>query len=155
MAQFKTQYAITGEVKLKPFKKGFFQLAEDIQVKRTTEAGVERFDVSAGFITDMGSVPRIFRRWFPYIGNQSLSACYILHDALYATQDHCHALSKQRVDEILWEMITFLPTGVAKWKIGLIWKAVDWFGWAPWDTFDQYDRIAIRNKELEHRWDVD
>ena len=150
--QPKTTYKIIGEVLLKPYKEGVFELAEDFIVIRSSLSGVERFTVKAGLKTDMGSVPRILRRWFPYIGNQALSASYVLHDALYATQSHCHDLSKQTVDDILWEMITFLPSGVAKWKVGLIWSAVDWFGWPAWDSYTGDDWEAITQKQLNHRW---
>lgn len=146
------KYEIVGEVLLKPIRDGWFELAEDVLIIKHDKYGSQRFDISKGFVTDMGSIPRIFRRWFPYIGNQYLSASYLLHDVLFATQSHCHDLTKKTVDNILWEMITTLPTGVAEWKVNCIWKAVDWFGWGPWEDFDHYDQIAIAEKQLTHTW---
>lgn len=146
------KFELVGEVVLKPFCTGVFELAEDVLIILRDKNGVQRFEINKGFKTDMGSIPRIFRRWFPYIGNQYLSACYLLHDALFATQGHLHELSKETVDELLFNMITNTPTNVKRWKVNCIWKAVDWFGWNAWNTFDIFDKEAIREKHLKHTW---
>lgn len=147
------QFLIEGEISLNPFKDGLFKLDDDVTIVAVLEKGsVQRFTIKAGFITDMGSIPRIVRRWFPYIGNQYLAACYLLHDCIYATNGHLHDFSQVFADELLYEMLQKLPTGVSQWKAWCIYSAVDWFGDGPWSTYDEYDKQAIKNKELVTSW---
>lgn len=147
------KFEILGEVLLKPYANELFELAEDvIVIAHSKKFGIIRFTLKAGFITDLGSVPKILQYWFPYTGNQYLAVSYALHDILHSTQSHLHSFSKDFVDELLYEMVLVLPTGVSDFKASCIYKAVTWFGTNAWDTFDGYDLEAIDKGLLKVDW---
>ncbi|EIZ2109275.1 DUF1353 domain-containing protein [Salmonella enterica] len=76
--------------------------------------------VSAGFVTDLASVPRIFWTLLPPDGKYAKAA--IIHDYLYD-----NALrTKKEADRIFLDGMTVL--GVPRWKRTIMYWAVRWFG---------------------------
>lgn len=149
------KYKIIGEILLIPAGKDKFEIAEDLIIKvKDSSAGTIKFTLKKGFITDMGSIPRIVRGWFPHIGNKYLAVCYLLHDYLFATQGHLHSFSKQFVDDLLYDMMINLPTNVSSWKVSCIWFAVDKFGWGAWNDFTTNDYKAIDNNLIQVEWGI-
>lgn len=147
------RFTMIGEVLVKPYDNELFELAEDVSVKaHSATFGVLTIHLKKGFIFDFGSVPRLVRKWFPYIGNQYLALCYAIHDLLYSTQSYLHSFSKETVDDLLHEMILKLPTGIGEWKASCIYYAVDICGSKAWNEFDDFDKLAIKNNLLTTSW---
>lgn len=80
--------------------------------------------VPAGFITDMGSVPRIF--WNILSPWGKASKAFILHDYLYSTEKRSRLVS----DAILLEAMEVL--GVNWFQRKLIYNGVRMGGWIAW-----------------------
>ncbi len=128
-------------VQLAPSASGLFTLAEDCIVEISTDTGTIVIDIEAGFLTDMGSVPRWVRGWIDYIGSQDQAVCYLVHDALYGTQEH--QWSKEWADELLYEMMGYLGCQ-SRLKRWLIYTAVDIGGWSAWDSYPKINKGKVR-----------
>ncbi|HGP2813971.1 TPA: DUF1353 domain-containing protein [Salmonella enterica] len=76
--------------------------------------------VPAGFVTDLATVPRIFRTLMPPDGKYAKAA--IIHDYLYDKA----LRTKQQADLIFLDGMTVL--GVPKWKRAIMYQAVRLFG---------------------------
>lgn len=147
------KFEIHGDVLLRPFDVDIFEVANDVKVRAYLDkGGVIDFTIKAGYRSDLGSIPKTLQNWFPYMGNEELTACYLTHDILYSTQSHLHEFSKEFVDDLLCEMIKKLDTKVSSWKASCIWFAVDMFGSTPWNEFDENDYHAINNELLIVKW---
>lgn len=142
------ELTLIGKLVIEPYEVGLFKLHDDVSVVLSSDFST-KITVKSGFLTDMGSVPQFLRNLFPYVGNQYLASCYLIHDALYATQGSCHDLSKEFVDELLYFMIRVFPTEISDWKAWCIFKAVSWFGKSAWNNFDKNDKEAIQKKQLQ------
>lgn len=80
--------------------------------------------VPVGFVTDFASVPRLFWRLLPPVGNYDEAA--VLHDYLYVTQVYTRLLSDQIFKAGMIEL------KVKKWKRNIMYRAVRMGGWMPW-----------------------
>jgi hypothetical protein len=96
--------------------------------------GGDSIEVPAGFITDMGSVPRLIWNLIDPWGKPAKA--FIIHDWLYSTQERSRLVS----DAILLEGMGVL--GVNRMKRLAIYSGVRIGGWLPWKK---------RKKELEVR----
>jgi len=81
--------------------------------------------VPEGFLTDFASIPRVFWIWLPPDGIYTQAA--VLHDYLYNTK----MFERKTCDKIFKEAMTILK--VDKFNKYMIYKAVRWFGWIPWN----------------------
>lgn len=80
--------------------------------------------VPAKFVTDLGSIPRLFWNILPPIGPASLG--FVVHDYLYATQ----TCSRADADGVLLRAMKATKTShIARW---LIYAGVRLGGWYAW-----------------------
>jgi len=81
--------------------------------------------VPKGFKSDGASVPwffiRAFRRFDHYL------ECTCIHDFCYFKGLY----SRRQADNLFLECME--DYNISKWKRALMWKAVRWFGWKPWN----------------------
>lgn len=84
-------------------------------------------EVPAGFITDLTSIPRIFRSLLPVVGRQTAPA--IVHDFLYATQPCSRALADA------WFYGAMLSEGVFWPRAFVFYIGVRLGAWRPWNTY--------------------
>ena len=75
--------------------------------------------ISAGFITDFASIPRLLRLLIPKLGRYNKAA--VIHDALYQGTVRIN-VTRQEADIIFLDAMEDL--GVAKWKRTLMYWAV-------------------------------
>lgn len=101
------------------------KLLEDIVYHVGGEESKDKIIIPAGFVSDGGSVPRLFWNivdpWGP------ASKAYWLHDFLYKTQERSRLVS----DAILMEAMEVLSVNWFKRK--LIYRGVRLFGWIAWN----------------------
>ena len=97
----------------------------------------EKIEVPIGFLTDLGSVPRLFWNIIPPIG-KPLRA-YVLHDFLYATQIY----TRSKSDEILMEAMGV--AGVSFFERWAIFLGVRSDGWKAWKEHARERKMAVRN----------
>lgn len=81
--------------------------------------------VPVGFKTDFASIPRLFWRILPPIGEYGKAA--VVHDFLYASQTG----SREWCDGVFLEAMTVL--NVPAWKRYAMYHAVRFFGWLAWN----------------------
>lgn len=86
----------------------------------------EKIIVPRGYITDLASIPRVFRNVFNV--NGPLRAPAVLHDWLYSSQRFTRALS----DQILLEAME--ARGMDRVERYAIYSAVRTFGGSHWNT---------------------
>lgn len=84
--------------------------------------GEERYEVPAGFITDLASIPRVFRWLLEQNGGSRRAA--VLHDYLYRT----HVTSRAQADELFSKALK--AEGVNPIGGFLYWAGVRLGGWA-------------------------
>lgn len=80
-----------------------------------------KFTVPDGFITDLASVPKLFRSILPHDGKYLEAA--ILHDWMYRT----HCVTQKQADVIFLSEMKRLKVPLIKRR--LIYRAVRMFGW--------------------------
>lgn len=86
----------------------------------------DKIEVPAGFVTDFGSVPRIF---WPLVSPQGKAkGAFVLHDFLYFTGQR----SRLVCDAILEEAMEVC--GISHFQRWLVWKGVRVGGWAAWKS---------------------
>lgn len=90
-------------------------------------ANETEFTAPAGFITDLASIPRIFRSIIPVVGRQTAPA--IIHDYLYETQPCERALADA------WFYSAMLSEGVNWPRAYAAYLAVRLGGWKPWNAY--------------------
>jgi len=149
------KFEILGEVLLKPYNDTHFEVARDFYVLcYTRRSGVFRIAIRAGFLTDLGSIPKIAQSisGITSRGNEYMTAAFILHDILYATQDHLHGYSKNFVDGLLKNMMHILPVNRGSLAQHIINLSVLIAGGGPWEELDKYDRIAIDEDLMYIGW---
>ncbi len=98
----------------------------------------ETITVPLGFRTDFASVPSIFRFLVPRWGKYGKAA--IVHDFCYWEQQY----PRERADEIFREAMGV--SGVARWRIFVMYRAVRLFGGRAWRGNQKlrergYDRV--------------
>ena len=77
------------------------------------------------FITDLGSIPRIFWNIIPPNGKPTYA--YVIHDYLYATQK----TTRKQADDCLFRMMDSLGAStIENWTV---WSAVRIGGWTAWN----------------------
>ncbi len=84
----------------------------------------KEYAIPVGFVTDMGSVPRIARMTVDRMG-KSLVA-FVIHDYLYAS-DSTVAVERKVADEVLYQIGRFC--GESWYTANKIYYAVRMFGW--------------------------
>lgn len=99
------------------------------------EGGV--FEVPAGFVTDMASVPRLPLAYI--LAGNTAHAAAVLHDFFYQTKP----ISRDDADEIFLEAMA--ATGVSWWRRWLMYAAVRSAGWVAWSQSEE------RKAELQRR----
>lgn len=82
--------------------------------------------VPSGFVTDLASVPRRLRDMRAFDVNGLSRRPAILHDWLYATGKG----GKSFADDVFY--VALRSEGVSSWNAWMFYKAVDWFGHAPY-----------------------
>jgi len=97
-----------------------FSLAEDLVWDASLNGGSCCVRVPAGFETDFASVPRLFWRLFPPIGDWMRAAA--MHDYLYEKT----RASKALADAMFWEGL--IADDVSAWTRRLMYWAVRLFG---------------------------
>lgn len=81
--------------------------------------------VPALFVTDLGSIPRVFWNVLPPIGPASLG--FVVHDYLYATQ----TCSRAQADGVLLRAMKSTRTNwAARWLIYLGVRVGGWYAWS-------------------------
>lgn len=110
-----------GEPELKPHADGFHWTVEKPYLIRVDHINIV---IAPGFISDLGSIPKIFWNVIPPVG-KPLRA-YLGHDWLYAKQIY----SRRESDLALWRMMAAL--NVPRWQMRLIYWAVYCFGGFAW-----------------------
>jgi hypothetical protein len=80
--------------------------------------------VSAGFVTDLASIPRLFWDILPPFGKYTEAA--VIHDWLY----RCHLFPRAICDAVLLEAMQLCGVGWISRQI--IYRNVRAFGWAAW-----------------------
>jgi hypothetical protein len=84
-----------------------------------------RITVPPGFVTDMGSVPRILWNVLPPIGPASQG--FVIHDYLYTTQ----TCLRSQADGVLFRAMKATKTHpVARWAIYVGVRVGGWYAWA-------------------------
>lgn len=97
-------------------------------------------EVPAGFVTDLASIPRIFRN-LPWLDPNGLSRRpAALHDWLYGSQQG-RRYGKQFADSFL--RAGLLSEGASKPCATTFYYAVHWFGGSSWDGDGR--RLALPN----------
>ncbi len=84
----------------------------------------DKICVPVGFVTDLASIPWLFRRVLPKSGPYNKAA--VIHDWLYRN----HTFERSRCDDILLEAMAFEGVGYCK-RYTIYW-AVRAGGWLPW-----------------------
>jgi len=92
-------------------------------VWRTSEGYVL---VPKGFKTDLASIPRALRSFYPKTGKQNAAA--VLHDYHYRTPELF--TSKSTADKLFKEAM--LSCGVKPFKANTFYLGVKWFGGSSW-----------------------
>ncbi|WP_120497456.1 DUF1353 domain-containing protein [Kiloniella sp. EL199] len=108
--------------------KNVWVLNEPISVSFVGKDNERReFVISAGFETDLASIPRLFQVLIPQIGGQNLPA--IAHDWCYRDAS-MKWLNKSAADLLF--RIGMEQAGVSRLRRTLIYWAVKWFGFSSY-----------------------
>ncbi len=100
-------------------------LLEDFDYHVGSEESNDVITVTAGFMTDFASVPRLFWRLFPPLGRYAKAS--VVHDWGYVVQDRTRA----EYDWIFFEAMGVL--GVALWQRLILYVAVRLFAGSYWE----------------------
>jgi len=113
------------KIKTEFVKERFYKLAEPVLIAINTSEGVYRWELEAGFVTDMRSGAGIIDAVIPqFTGNNQYNLAILAHDAGYTQdQDGNHYLSKDLADEFLYQM-AFMSGELGKFRAKLMWAAV-------------------------------
>ena len=121
-------------VKINTFGQNTFEVAEDAKVVLLEDgdewAGIM---VPAGFVTDLGSVPRIFR---PLLSVASAPIPCIVHDYLYS--GNVRGVSRQKADAAMLALMKYYNTPRWGWQRRIAWLGVRAGGW-----------MAYRKREID------
>ena len=79
-----------------------------------------RMDIHPGFITDGGSIPKMFWNIISPFGRGLFG--YLVHDGLYGT----HYTSRKDADIVLYDIHSLTDVGYT--KSNMIYQSVNWFG---------------------------
>ena len=109
-----------------------FRLIETFEYHVGTFPSEQIIKVPENFITDFGSVPRIF--WWAISPIDEYAKAAVLHDWMYDT----HYAPKSICEKIFKEAMEVLE--VPKWKIFCIYWSVYLFGWKKWIQLRLRDR---------------
>ena len=82
--------------------------------------------VPAGFRTDLASIPRLIRSFYPKTGKQNRAA--VLHDYCYRTPELFD--DKAKADRLF--LKAMISCGVRKTKAKAFYRGVKWFGGSSW-----------------------
>ena len=119
---------IDGTVSLRPAGVRRFILAEPITVLLmhdiTDRDAQAVYTVPAGFETDLGSIPRLFR---PLLSVASAPVPFLVHDFLYSTS--VAAVDRRTADWIMLRLMAYLRTPRHGWQRRLAYWAVRAWGW--------------------------
>ncbi len=94
--------------------------------------------VPAGFVTDLGSVPRIAWSVVPPIGRAD--GGYVLHDWLY----QAGGVTRAEADAVLYEAMRV--AGVNRVLAWTIWSGVRVGGWHAWGAYRRRDAVEVAAK---------
>lgn len=112
-------------VKINTFGQNTFEVAEDAKVVLLEDndewAGIT---IPAGFVTDLGSVPRIFR---PLLSVASAPIPFIVHDYLYS--GNVPKVSRQKADAAMLALMRHYNTPRWGWQRRIAWLGVRAGGW--------------------------
>lgn len=77
---------------------GLYVIDQDFYIQFDDKERLYVFKIKKGFMTDGGSIPKLFR-WFAkgWCNDYKYNACFILHDALYGSE----IVHKDLADDIL------------------------------------------------------
>lgn len=129
--------SFTTPIRVEALEDGYnWKLLEEVVYDIGALGGSDSIVVPAGFVTDMGSVPRLF--WSIVDPWGPPSKAFLVHDWLYRTQDRSRLVS----DAILLEGMEVLK--VNRFKRWLIYKGVRAGGWVTWN------KRAKQLKEANH-----
>jgi hypothetical protein len=91
----------------------------------TWDAPDLKVTIPDGFVTDLASIPRIFRNILDVDGVSRFAA--ILHDALYCCQQTTRAFADSQLRAAL------IAYGESRFTAGIYFAGVRAGGWMPWD----------------------
>jgi len=112
-------------VHARKYSKTHWILERDYFVKLVTDEGTITCSMKAGWITDFRSGSSAVDCIVPKRGNDRYTASVLCHDLMYSGW-----LSKDLADELLYQGMVL--SGQSKWRAGLAFKAVQWFGEDSW-----------------------
>lgn len=102
--------------------------------------------VPAGFITDYGSIPKIFQNIIEPIGRYA--ACYIVHDLIYAAELFTRA-------ECDWILLCHLQEKGAFWlRRNSVYSAVRGGGWFVWKKHDFNEVSKLRSLISQSKFEM-
>ncbi len=134
-------------VKLEMLDDGYhFKLLETFVYHIGELGSKDNITVPAGFVTDMGSVPKLF--WNIVDPWGKASKAFLIHDWLYETKERSRLVS----DAILLEAMEVL--GVNWFKRNLIYRAVRLGGWVSWSKKRGPTKIEIPPSTIESAIEV-
>lgn len=137
----------TSGVELTPFDSDKMILASDFMaVIETKKDGVIRVYVEEGFLTDLASIPAVFRWMFPRYGNREYLEGICLHDIGFASQKLTFELSNSILE------FKLKKSGLSKFKRFCMMKAVSSkIGRKHYNTIDSWDRL--NEDKIKIKWD--
>lgn len=103
------------------YANGYWILTEDYHVQLVTDEGTLCYTMRAGWITDFRSGSSAVDIIVPKRGNDRYTASVLCHDMAYSGW-----ITKDLADELLYQGMVL--SGQSKWRAGLAYKAVQWFG---------------------------
>lgn len=111
----------SGPLLCRKYSASHWILDTDYHVHLFTDCGVLKFTMLAGWITDFRSGSRAVDVIVPKRGNKTYTASVLCHDMAYSGW-----IGKDLADELLYQGMVL--SGQSKWRAGLAYKAVRWFG---------------------------
>lgn len=112
-----------------PMGNRLYKVATDTSVSVATDEGYFVFKFKAGFVTNFRSGGVAVDAFVDQVGDEKKALCYLVHDAIYtpcAALGMEHPLSRKKGDELLRDALKY--AGMPKWKAGLVYRSVRWFG---------------------------
>ena len=111
-------------VKINTVGQNTFEVAEDAKLVLTVGDVMSGITIPAGFVTDLGSVPRLFR---PLLSVASAPIPFIVHDYLYS--GNVPKITRQKADAAMLALMKHYNTPRWGWQRRIAWLGVRAGGW--------------------------
>lgn len=131
---------IYDSIVVNPLGNRYYSTASDVlTISIVTDQGTFTCKLKRGFITNFRSGGRGVDGFIDQIGDTQIQqALWVFHDACYTRCYSCngnHPISKELADELLYQGLLF--AGVPKWKAGIVYYSVKWFGGSAYNDDDE------------------